>query len=80
MVVGGVLTVYLQQQAQPEPVETGDAVLGGLLAGLVGAVIASLVGQLLLSVTGPMVQEQIRARSNRTRTCRRKCATWSSGS
>ena len=60
VVAGGVLTAYLQQQAQPDPIEAGDAALGGLVAGLVGAVITILVGQLLLSITGPMVQEQIR--------------------
>ena len=60
VVAGGVLTVYLQQQAQPEPVEAADAAVGGLIAGLVGAVISIIVGQVLLSVTGPMVQESVR--------------------
>jgi hypothetical protein len=60
VVAGGVLTAYLQQQAQPEPIEAGDAALGGLIAGLVGAVITIVIGQILLSVTGPLVQEQVR--------------------
>ena len=42
VVAGGVLVVYLQQQNTPLPVETADAVLGGLIAGLIGAVIACL--------------------------------------
>jgi len=60
VVSGGVLTAYLLQQEKPEPIEAGEAALGGLVAGLIGAVISILVSQVLLSVTGPMVQEQIR--------------------
>jgi len=44
VIAGGLLTVYLQQQAQAEPVETGDAVVGGLIAGVVGGLIAVLIG------------------------------------
>ena len=40
VVAGGMLVVYLQQQSRPDPVETADAVLGGLIAGIIGAVIA----------------------------------------
>ena len=36
VIAGGVLVTYLQQQAKPTPVETGDAVVGGLIAGLIG--------------------------------------------
>jgi hypothetical protein len=39
VVVGGVLTAYLQQQRSPEPVEAAEAALGGVIAGLVGAMI-----------------------------------------
>ena len=60
VVAGGLLTVYLQQQNTPEPVEAADAVLGGLIAGLIGAVISSLAGWALLSVTGNVWQEQMR--------------------
>jgi len=42
-VCGGMLVAYLQQQNLPDPIETADAVLGGVLAGLVGAIIASIV-------------------------------------
>ncbi|MFI5178102.1 MAG: hypothetical protein ACHQO8_06055 [Vicinamibacterales bacterium] len=60
VVSGGVLTAYLMQQAKPEPIEAGDAALGGLVAGLIGAVISIVVGQILLTVTGPLVQESVR--------------------
>jgi hypothetical protein len=61
VVVGGVLVVYLQQQNKPEPVETGDAVLGGLIAGLIGALIYSGVTMAITSYTGPLWQEQVRS-------------------
>jgi hypothetical protein len=60
VVAGGVLVVYLQQQRTPEPVETSDAVVGGLLAGVVGALIAGLGAMILLSAGGAMWQEQVR--------------------
>jgi hypothetical protein len=56
VISGGLLTVYLQQQAKVEPVETGDAVIGGLIAGLVGAVIVCVVGYVKLMVLGPVFQ------------------------
>jgi hypothetical protein len=57
---GGALVVYLQQQRTAEPVETGDAVIGALIAGVVGAVIAGLGTMLLFSAGGDMVQDQVR--------------------
>ncbi len=61
VVAGGVLVVYLQQQNKPEPVETADAVLGGLIAGLVGAVLMSLVQFLFISLLGgAMLQDTLR--------------------
>jgi uncharacterized membrane protein len=60
VVAGGVLVVYLQQQNRPEPVETADAVLGGLIAGLIGAVITCIVQYVLISVTGELWQNTIR--------------------
>ena len=39
VIAGGVLTAYLQQQNRAEPLEAGEAALGGLLAGFVGALI-----------------------------------------
>jgi len=60
VVVGGLLTVYLQQQRQLEPLQTADGVLSGLLAGVIGAVLSMLGSWLILSVTGPMWQEAVR--------------------
>jgi len=60
VVAGGVLVVYLQQQRTPEPVETSDAVIGGLFAGVIGAVIAALGALILLSAGGELWQEQVR--------------------
>jgi hypothetical protein len=60
VVAGGLLTVYLQQQNTPEPVETAEAVLGGLLAGLIGAVISATAGWILMSATGAVWQDQLR--------------------
>ena len=61
VVTGGVLTAYLQQNRTPEPLETGEAVLGGLIAGLIGAVITSAVAIAMSSLTGPMAFEQVRS-------------------
>lgn len=60
VICGGLLTVYLQQQRTPVPVETADAVLGGLIAGLVGAVIFVVLNGLMMSMTGVAMQEEIR--------------------
>jgi hypothetical protein len=60
VVAGGVLVVYLQQQNTPLPVETADAVLGGLIAGLVGAVIACLGQYILYAITGTLWQDMVR--------------------
>ena len=57
---GGMLVVYLQQQRTPEPVETADAVIGGLIAGVIGAIIAGTVATMLTSITNPLMQEQFR--------------------
>ena len=58
---GGVLVVYLQQQASPMPVATGDAVMGGLIAGAIGGVIVTIANALLMQATGPMILEQMRS-------------------
>ena len=60
VVAGGVLVVYLQQQSRPDPVETADAVLGGLIAGLIGAVIACLGQYILYAITGQLWQDMVR--------------------
>jgi hypothetical protein len=60
VITGGLLTVYMQQQARPDPIETGEAVLGGLVAGLIGAVIAWGAVALMVNFTDPIWQEQFR--------------------
>ena len=60
VVVGGILTVYLRQQQQPEPIETADAVLLGLLAGVIGALLTIVGSWAFLHWTGPIWQEQLR--------------------
>ena len=60
---GGMLVVYLQQQATPTPVATGDAAIGGLIAGAVGGVIVSIVSGLLMRAGGPIALEEIRNQS-----------------
>ena len=60
---GGVLVVYLQQQASPTPVVTGDAVIGGLIAGAIGGVIFAVANSLIMQATGPMILEQMRSQS-----------------
>jgi hypothetical protein len=52
---GGMLTVYLQQQNLTEPIETGEAVIGGLIAGVVGAIIVCIVGYLKLMLLHDVV-------------------------
>ncbi len=61
VVAGGVLTTYLRQQQQAAPIETSEAVLGGLMAGGIGALLTILGTFVLLRVTGPLWQEQIRS-------------------
>lgn len=61
VVAGGALTVYLQQQRTPEPVQTGDAVVGGLLAGIIGGVITCIASYLMFMIVGPVVQSSLAA-------------------
>ena len=60
---GGVLVVYLQQQASPTPVATGDAAIGGLIAGAIGGFISTVAQALLMRATGPMILEEMRNQS-----------------
>ena len=60
VVVGGVLATYLRQQQLPEPIETSDAVLGGLMAGAIGAVLTIIGNYIFLQWTGPLWQDQLR--------------------
>ena len=59
VIAGGLLTVYLQQQAKPEPVETGEAVVGGLIAGLVGGIIVCIVTYVKLMMFGAVAQNAL---------------------
>jgi hypothetical protein len=62
VVVGGVLTAYLQQQARPVPLEASEAALGGVVAGVVGAVInITVMGLLLSGAMGAQLVEQLRS-------------------
>jgi hypothetical protein len=60
VVVGGLLTTYLRQQQLPVPIESSDAALGGLIAGVVGALLTILATWALLNVTGPLWQDTLR--------------------
>ncbi len=59
VIAGGILTAYLQQQNRVEPVEAGEAAIGGLLAGLVGALI-NLSVTAMLALSGDM-EAQLRS-------------------
>ena len=63
VIVGGLLTVYLQQQNRPDPLQTSEAIIGGLIAGLIGAVITGLVQMVMMQFTSAMwlpdVQRQL---------------------
>jgi len=61
VLAGGVLVVYLQQQNTPTPVVTGDAAIGGLIAGVVGGLIVCIVQTITMKAAGPMILEQMRS-------------------
>lgn len=58
VVSGGVITTYLMQQRTPVPLETGDTVLAGLVAGIFGGFVFAVFGLALAPVIGPF-QERI---------------------
>ena len=82
-VCGGMLTAYLQQQNRPDPLETADAVLGGVLAGVIGALIASIVPIVLVSLGGgsfeELVQQALSENSEIPEEWRRRLTTFMSG-
>jgi len=49
VVSGGVLTTYLMQQNEPQPIETSTAALSGLIAGSLGGLIAAIASSLFLN-------------------------------
>ena len=65
VVVGGGLTTYLLQQARPAPVETSEAALFGLIAGLVGGVLYMTATAVILSgAMGAQLMDQLRETMN----------------
>jgi hypothetical protein len=61
VVVGGVAAVYLRQQQLPTAIEPSEAVLVGLIAGVIGAVIDLMGTWLVLHFTGPLIQDTARS-------------------
>ena len=59
VILGGMLTTYLQQQATPAPVETSAAALSGLIAGAIGGLINSVAGMILFRFVGGESQQAI---------------------
>jgi hypothetical protein len=62
VVVGGLLTVYLQQQKLANPVESSEAALGGLVAGVIGAAISLVISAVMLSfvAAGSGLEDRLR--------------------
>jgi hypothetical protein len=58
VVSGGVITTYLMQQRTPVPLETGDTVLAGLIAGIFGGFVFAVFG-LALGPLFAQFQEKI---------------------
>jgi hypothetical protein len=52
VILGGMLTVYLDQQNTPTPIETSKAALGGLMAGAIGGVIYGISAVVSMYVMG----------------------------
>jgi len=59
VILGGMLTVYLEQQATPAPVETSSAAVSGLIAGALGGLIQSIAGMLMFRLVGGDSQQAI---------------------
>jgi hypothetical protein len=59
VVAGGVLATYLLQQNRPGPIDSGEAALGGLLAGLLGAVLYVLIQTVLVSLSDGTVDVRL---------------------
>jgi hypothetical protein len=59
VLLGGMLTVYLQQQATPAPVETSEAAISGLIAGAIGGLISSVAGMMMFRIVGGDSQQAI---------------------
>ena len=60
VIAGGVLTTYLLQQRTPVAIQTSEAMLQGLVAGLIGGVIYVAATSLLMNVANQMASiEQV---------------------
>jgi hypothetical protein len=59
IISGGVVAIYLLQQAQSAPVTAADGALVGLLAGLVGAFVYGLLSIPLDLYTAPMRRQML---------------------
>jgi hypothetical protein len=58
-VTGGILTVYLQQQRQDTPIDTSQAALGGLIAGLIGGLFFVIKMVFMMDPSDPVRQDEI---------------------
>ncbi|MEO6223490.1 MAG: hypothetical protein ABIP90_09575 [Vicinamibacterales bacterium] len=59
VILGGMLAVYLQQQATPGPIETSAAAVSGLIAGAIGGLISSVAGMIMFRFVGGDSQQAI---------------------
>lgn len=64
---GGALAAYLMQQNHPEPIQTGDGAIVGLLAGIVGAFVWVIVS-VPISVAMAPFQSEMATRAMRDAT------------
>ena len=61
---GGALSAYLMQQNHPEPIQTGDGAIVGLLAGIIGAFVW-VIASVPISVALAPFQSQMTSRMMR---------------
>lgn len=59
VVTGGLLTTYLMQQNDPQPIETSTAALAGLIAGAIGGVISAIGAAFMVMLGGDAQREAI---------------------
>ena len=57
LIGGGVITAYLLQQGQTEPISLADASVGGCLAGVFGAFVSAVVSVPIQLVTQPLQRQ-----------------------
>lgn len=60
VVMGGGLTTYMLQSGQTRAIETADAAMTGLLAGVIGALVGGLLSLVMFLMVGDM-SERIRS-------------------